>query len=213
RSARAAMTASKRRNISEGSGAASAPVNLWRGTSRIWASSRRASSAAPGTPAAARRLAPWRSASAPVMRLDPFRSSQARGLIVGGQRIDDLAQITLNDAVQRIKGQANAMIGHPPLRKAIGADAFGTVARSDLRLAISCTLSISARAFQIVKPGAQHGHGVGAVLVLGLFRTGHDDTGRQVGDAHRRIGRVDVLAARTAGPHGVDANVIGWNLD
>ena len=40
---------------------------------------------------------------------------------------------------------------------------------------------------------AQHLHGDGAVLVLGFLRRGHDDAGGNMGDAHRRIGGVDML--------------------
>src|SRR2546429_4133767 len=39
-----------------------------------------------------------------------------------------------------------------------------------------------------------------------LFRSaGHDDAGRQMGDAHRGVGDVDVLSAGAAGAVGVDA--------
>ena len=41
----------------------------------------------------------------------------------------------------------------------------------------------------------------------------HDDAGRQVGDAHRGIGLVDVLAARARGAKRVDAQVGGIDLD
>ena len=50
---------------------------------------------------------------------------------------------------------------------------------------------------------------LGAVLVLRLLRRHHHDAGRQVGDAHGRIGRVDVLAAGAGGAHRVDADVLG----
>ena len=51
--------------------------------------------------------------------------------------------------------------------------------------------------FALVEAGAQHVPRRGAVLVLrALGLTGHDDAGRQMGDADGGVGRVDVLAAR-----------------
>ena len=58
---------------------------------------------------------------------------------------------------------------------------------------------------QLVQPGAQDLHGHRAVLVLrALVLAGHDDPGRQMGDAHRGVGLVDVLPAGAAGAVGVD---------
>ena len=58
---------------------------------------------------------------------------------------------------------------------------------------------------ELVELGAQHIHGLRAVAVLrAVVLAGGDDAGRQVGDAHGRIGPVDVLAARTRGAVGVD---------
>ena len=48
----------------------------------------------------------------------------------------------------------------------------------------------------VVELGAQHRHRLGAVLVLrALLLHQHDDAARHVGDADRRLGLVDVLAA------------------
>src|SRR5690606_14411592 len=49
---------------------------------------------------------------------------------------------------------------------------------------------------QFVKPGAEHFPRLGAVLVLGAVVLAlDDDAGRNVGEADRRVGGVDVLAA------------------
>ena len=66
-----------------------------------------------------------------------------------------------------------------------------------------------ALALHVEQPGAQDLHGARPVLVLRLFRLDHHDAGRQMGDAHGRIGRVDVLAAGARGAHRVDADVFG----
>ena len=62
--------------------------------------------------------------------------------------------------------------------------------------------------FDLVEPRAQHVPGLRLVLVLrtaGL--TDHRDPGRNVRQAHRGFGLVDVLAAGAARAHGVGANV------
>src|SRR5580692_9200466 len=52
-------------------------------------------------------------------------------------------------------------------------------------------------------------HRPGLVLVLGtLVLAGDHETGRQVGDPHRRVGDVDMLAARAGAAEGVDAQVL-----
>jgi hypothetical protein len=51
--------------------------------------------------------------------------------------------------------------------------------------------------FAFIQPCAQHVPGGGAVLVLrALGLTGDDDAGRKMGDADRRVGRIDMLTAR-----------------
>jgi hypothetical protein len=50
--------------------------------------------------------------------------------------------------------------------------------------------------------------------VLGLLvLAADDDAGRQVGDAHRRVGGVDALPARTRGAVDVDADVLVGDVD
>ena len=61
--------------------------------------------------------------------------------------------------------------------------------------------------------GPQHFHGLGLVFVLGFFiLAGHDKTGGQMGDAHRRIGGVDALAAGTGGSVNIDLDLSGIDL-
>ena len=46
-----------------------------------------------------------------------------------------------------------------------------------------------------------------------FMRRGHDDAGRHMGDAHRRVGGVDVLAAGARGAHRVDADILVADFD
>src|SRR5690606_12693501 len=109
--------------------------------------------------------------------------------------------------------QVDAVIGQAPLREVVGADALRAVARADLQAPSFRTLARGLLALHVVETGAQDLHGAGPVLVLRLFRRHHHDAGRQVGDAHGRVGGVDVLAASTGRTHRVDADVFGFDLD
>ena len=67
---------------------------------------------------------------------------------------------------------------------------------------------------QVVEAGLEHLHGHLAVADLAaLVLAGDHDAGGQVGDAHRGVGHVDVLAARAARAVGVDAQVLVLDLD
>ena len=69
----------------------------------------------------------------------------------------------------------------------------------------------------LVEPRLQHRHRLGAVLVLrALALAGDDDRsspGGVIGDAHRAVGLVDVLAAGARGAVGVDAQILVLDLD
>ncbi len=68
--------------------------------------------------------------------------------------------------------------------------------------------------FQFVEPGTQHALGLGAILDLRFFvLAGDHQAGGQVGDAHGRIGGVDALAAGAGGAEGIDADILGFDLD
>ena len=100
------------------------------------------------------------------------------------------------------------MIRATPLREIVGADAFGTVAGTHLRLAVGGNFRIIAFTLGGQDAGGKHLHGAGLVFVLRTFvLTGHNGIGGQVRDAHSRFRFVDVLAASAGGPVNVDAQV------
>ena len=107
------------------------------------------------------------------------------------------------------------MIGDPTLRKVVGADALGAIAAADLQLARVRLL----RGLLLAAPppssrADSSAIAARAVLVLRALVLAFDhDAGRQVGDAHGRIGLVDVLAAGAGGAVGVDAQVRRVDLD
>ena len=66
---------------------------------------------------------------------------------------------------------------------------------------------------QVIEPRAERLHGNVAVLVLGLFGRGHHDPCGNVRDPDGGVGCVHVLPACTRGPVGIDADLVGWNVD
>src|SRR5581483_3546213 len=67
---------------------------------------------------------------------------------------------------------------------------------------------------KLIEAGAEHLPGGGAVLVLrALALAGDGDAGRDVGQAHGGVGRIDVLAAGAGRTVGVDADIGLVDLD
>ena len=75
-------------------------------------------------------------------------------------------------------------------------------------------LGVALAKLELVEPRLEHRHALGAVAVLrAVVLALHDDAGGQVGDAHRRLGLVDVLPARAGGAVDVDAQVGRVDVD
>ena len=90
------------------------------------------------------------------------------------------------------------MIRHTVLGKIVRADLFTPITRSHLRFPSLCDLRILLFAFSFDNARPQIPHGFGSILELRpLILTAHDHAGWNVGDADRRIGRIDTLPART----------------
>ena len=67
--------------------------------------------------------------------------------------------------------------------------------------------------FELVELRTQHAHGTFAVLVLrALVLATDDNSGGIVGDAYRRIRRIDVLPAFSAGTIGIHSQVFWLNV-
>src|ERR1700704_3073830 len=68
-----------------------------------------------------------------VVTLSPLlgNGSELFGLMLGEQRLCKLREVAVHDVVDLIEREPDAMIGHPPLREIVGADALGAVARAD----------------------------------------------------------------------------------
>src|SRR5262249_47203512 len=135
---------------------------------------------------------------------------QQFGLMLGHQRVDDLAEcVTFDHLRQLVEREIDAMVTHAPLGKIIGAYALGAVTGADLPSTFGGARSVALLTLEVVEPGAQDRHGLGAVSVLRTILLHHDnDAGRDVGYAYRRFGLVDVLPAGAARAQGVNLQVI-----
>src|SRR3954452_15728849 len=101
------------------------------------------------------------------------------------------------------------MVGDAALRKIVGADALGAVARADLAAPLRRAFGIELAALLVVELGPQHPHRLSAILVLRpLLLHVNDDAARKMGDADRRLRLVDMLAAGAARAHRVDLEVV-----
>src|ERR1700730_11743987 len=102
---------------------------------------------------------------------------------------DQLVDISLHELVDLVQRQADAVIGHPSLRKIIGANPFVAATAADERTPLLRTLLIDLLLLVLEDAAAQLSHRLGFVLVLALFILALDDNaGRQVRDANRAFG-------------------------
>src|SRR4051812_47977598 len=209
--------------------AASAPTGAceWatiavRPTPTAWPNSSSASSRGDSEPAARNRSVPsfrsWPVVSPRGGPTVPSRSDAATDRVrqrpeavrlVGHlQRVDQVVEVAVHDPRQVVDRLPDPVVGHPVLREVVGPDLVRAVTRPDhgpprsrIRLALLLLL-------EVVQPGAQHAHRLGLVLVLALLVLDLDhQTGRQVGDTHGGVGRVDALAAGPGRALDVDPQV------
>ena len=106
------------------------------------------------------------------------------------------------------------MVRDTTLRIVIGADFLRPRACANLRLARRGLLGGEPLALGLVDAGAQNLHCALAVLQLrALVLAGHHNAGRQVRNAHGRVGRVDGLTTRTGGTVDIDLEVLLLDRD
>src|SRR5262249_6410819 len=114
-------------------------------------------------------VAPRRSSRRRASAASRWRSlpRQQFRLMLAHQRVDDLAQrFAFHHLRQLVEREIDAGVTHPPLRKTIGADALGAIAGADLPGRLGGARRVLLLTFEIVEPGAQHGHRLGAIAML-----------------------------------------------
>ena len=78
---------------------------------------------------------------------------QQLGLMLGDQRVDDLAQrLALDDLRQLVEREIDAVVGHAALREIVGADALGAVAGADLAAALGGARGVLLLPLGVVEP-------------------------------------------------------------
>ena len=92
---------------------------------------------------------------------------QLVGLPIRHQRVDQLVEgRPLQNLIQLVQGQSDAMIGDTALWKVIGADALRSITGADLILALGGPHIGGLLALLFEQSRAQHLHGKPAVLML-----------------------------------------------
>src|SRR3569833_2847857 len=132
-----AASSTRRATASTASGSSTTPSRRT-GPPRSWSSRPSARSRALRRRPAVRPYARRWSGDRPARALAQLvlERAQARGLVLGDQRIDHVVQrLALHDLGQVVERQVDAVVGHPALRVVVGADALGTGAGADLALA------------------------------------------------------------------------------
>ncbi len=130
------------------------------------------------------------------------------------QRADQFVEVAVHDHVDLVQRQIDPVVGHAALRKVVGADAVAAVARADQVAPRGGFLRLRRAQLHVLQTRRQHLHRLVLVAVLAaVVLAFDDDAGRQVGQPHRRIGLVDVLAAGARGAEGVDAQIAGIDFD
>src|SRR5919201_3261408 len=161
-----------------------------------------------GQEAAAPRAARGRS-SAALRRASSRFFGELRellGLVFGAERGDKLVELAVHDAIDLVEREVDAVVGDAALRKVVRADALGAIARADERFSRRGGLCLLLAQLLVANACREHPQRLLAVFVLRARILAFDhDVGRQMRDANRRFGLVDVLAASTGGPKGIDA--------
>src|SRR5262245_13507859 len=142
------------------------------------------------------------------------RSRQGLALLLGAERLGELAEIAVEHLVEAVDRELDPMVGHAVLREVVGPDLLRPLARPDLRPARRRKLGLLFLPFELVEPRAEDTHRLDSILELRLLVLhGDHEARREVRDANGGVGRVHALAAGAGRAHHVDAQVVLVDLD
>src|SRR5207342_2972546 len=91
---------------------------------------------------------------------------QLLGLVLGGERVKQLVELTVHDALDLVQGQIDPVVGDAALWEVVGADALRAVARADQRLASRGGLRLLLAHLLVADARGQHAERLLPVLVL-----------------------------------------------
>src|SRR5262245_43975642 len=127
---------------------------------------------------------------------------------------DHFVQVAFHHAVEIIKGQADAVISDPVLRKIVGSDFFFAPSGANLTLASGGIFGFLLPLLVLEQAGPEDTERLFLILLLTAAVLATDDSaGWNVHHLDRRIGRVDPLAARSASAANFDAKILGLQFE
>src|SRR4051812_17341749 len=185
-----------------------------RETPSTWARSSEASYSGLATPPSRRSTAPVARrlrrgtccslmASSALERREPGREVCLDGRLQHG------TEGAVEHLVEVVGLVAGAVVGDPVLGVVVGPDPLGAVDRAHLAATGVARLGVGGLLGGLQEARAQDAERLLLVLQLALLvLAADDDAGRQVGDAHRRVGGVDALPAGAGAAEDVDAQVV-----
>src|SRR6266851_35656 len=133
---------------------------------------------------------------------------------MGNEGVNGGLEHALHHHAKLVVGEADAVVGEAVLREVVGANLLAAVAGADLLFAVLGLELVDALCLDLIEAGAEDAHSLFAIFDLRLFVLATDYcVGGQVRDADRRVGGVDRLAAGAGGAEGVDAEILGLDLD
>ena len=134
------------------------------------------------------------------------------GLEVSAEGFDDWVEAAVEERVELMERQPDAVIGEAVLGKVVGANLLATLASADHRVALLGDGLALLLLLHLEQAAAQHLQGPLPVLDLRLLvLAGNDQARRQMSDAHGGVGSVDRLAAGTRLAERVHADFLGVN--
>jgi len=106
-----------------------------------------------------------RKVTGPGASLTPWRL-ESLPLLLGRERVGDLRQVAVQDLLEPVQRQLDAMVGDAALGVVVGADLLRPLARADLRSPGRGLFGLLAPALLLVEESTQDAHRLGLVLKL-----------------------------------------------
>ncbi len=131
-----------------------------------------------------------------------------------GEGGEEFVEVAFHELGEVVGGEADAVVGNTGLRKVVGADAFGAVARAYLGFALGGVFGAFLLLLAFEKAGAEDFEGLDFVFELGtLVGAFNDEAGGFVEELDGGVGGVDALAAGAGGAGDGDFDFVGVDLE
>src|SRR5688572_27199956 len=133
---------------------------------------------------------------------------QALGLMPGDDSAHEIVEVAVDDAIELVQREADAVVGDAVLREVVGADLLRAFAGADHAAALVADRVVLLLLLEVEQAALEHLEGARLVLDLAALVLALDDhAGGQVGDLHGAVGGVHGLPAGAAGGRDVETQV------